>query len=207
MDPPGDPGPLLMNIDGRGASGNSAAVNYDFAGRAFHWTVVALVACQFVTALLLPDIKVDTPLDTTINLHFNIGLLIVVVMAARLAHRWRHPVAPAPDTAPGWERALAQLTHRLFYAILLIGPFLGWAAASAHSVPVRLAGLLALPALAPRKAAWGFLAGDIHGYAMWTLLALIGVHAAAALYHHFVRHGSVLSRMLPLARSIDRSAS
>jgi cytochrome b561 len=46
--------------------------------------VVALVACQFVTALLLPHIEVDTPLDTTISLHFNIGVAILVVMATRL---------------------------------------------------------------------------------------------------------------------------
>ena len=173
-----------------------SAASYDGAGKAFHWSVVALVACQFITALLLPHIKLDTPLDTTINLHFNLGLAILVVMAARLVHRWKRPVRVAPGHAPGWERALASTTHRLFYAILLIGPFLGWAAASAHGVPVRLLGVATLPALAPRKAEWGFLAGDIHGYAMWTLLGLVGVHAAAALYHHFVRQDSVLQRML-----------
>jgi cytochrome b561 len=174
----------------------TAAPAYDFVGKAFHWTVVALVACQFVTALLLPDIKLDTALDTTINLHFNIGLLILVVMASRLIHRWMHPVPVAPGDSPGWERALALGTHRLFYAILLVGPFLGWAAASAHSVPVRLFGVFTLPELAPRKAQWGMLAGDIHIYAMWTLLALIGIHAGAALYHHFVRHDNVLRRMV-----------
>jgi cytochrome b561 len=169
---------------------------YDSAGKAFHWTAMALVACQFVTALLLPHIKLDTPLDTMINLHFNLGLAILVVMAARLLHRWRHPVRVAPSAAPGWERALANAMHRLFYAILLIGPFLGWAAASAHSVPVKLLGILTLPSLASRKAPWGLEAGDIHAYAMWTLLALVGLHAAAALYHHFVRHDDVLRRML-----------
>ena len=172
------------------------AATYDGAGKAFHWTVVALVAGQFVTALLLPDIKVDTPLDTTINLHFNLGLAILVVMAARLWHRWRHPVRVAPSTAHGWERTLANAMHRLFYAILLISPFLGWAAASAHSVPVKLLGMLELPSLASRKAPWGLEAGDIHGFAMWTLLALVGLHAAAALYHHFVRHDDELRRML-----------
>ena len=175
---------------------SGAALSYDRVGKTFHWAVVVLVTFQFITALLLPHIKLDTPLDTTINLHFNVGLLILVVMAARLAHRWKRPVRVAPDTAPGWEQALALATHRLFYAILLIGPFLGWAAASAHGVAVKLLGLAALPPLAPRKAAWGFVAGDIHGYAMWTLLALIGVHAAAALYHHLVRHDNVLRRML-----------
>jgi cytochrome b561 len=172
------------------------AETYDGTGKAFHWTVVALVACQFVTALLLPNIKLDTPLDTTINLHFNLGLAILVIMAARLLHRWRHPVRVVPSVAPGWERALANAMHRLFYAILLIGPFLGWAAASAHRVPVRLLGILTLPSLASRKAPWGLKAGDIHAFAMWTLLALVGLHAAVALHHHFVRHDDVLRRML-----------
>jgi cytochrome b561 len=172
------------------------AVTYDAAGRAFHWTVVVLVACQFVTALLLPHIKLDTPLDTDINLHFNLGLAILVVMAVRLGHRWAHPVQVAPGTARHWERTLADEMHRLFYAILLIGPFLGWASASSHGLPVRLLGLVTLPALAPRQAHWGSVAGDVHGYLMWTLLGLVGLHAAAALYHHFVRRDDVLRRML-----------
>lgn len=172
------------------------AATYDAAGKAFHWTVVALLACQFVTALLLPQIELDTPLDTMINLHFNFGLAILVVMAVRLIHRRMRPVSVAPGAAPAWERMLALATHRLFYAILLIGPFLGWIAASAHSVSVRLLGVIALPALAPRKAEWGFIAGDIHGYAMWALLALIGMHGSAALYHHYVLRDGVLRRML-----------
>jgi len=174
----------------------TAATYYDAAGKAFHWTVVALLACQFVTALLLPQIELDTPLDTMINLHFNFGLAILVVMAVRLIHRRMRPVSVAPGAAPAWERMLALATHRLFYAILLIGPFLGWIAASAHSVSVRLLGVVALPALAPRKAEWGFIAGDIHGYAMWALLALIGMHGSAALHHHYVLRDGVLRRML-----------
>ncbi len=170
---------------------------YDAAGRAYHWAVVVLLGCQFTTALLLPHIRMDTPVDTSINLHFNFGLSILVVMAARLVHRWRHPVRVAPGDSSDFERNVALATHRLFYVILLIGPFLGWAAASAHGVAVRLLGVMALPALAPRKAEWGLLAGDVHGWTMWALLALIGVHAAVALYHHFVLHDSVLRRMAP----------
>lgn len=171
-----------MSTSTLASDGVHLATTYDAPGKAFHWAVVALVACQSGTALLLPHIELDTPLGTTINLHFNFGLVILVVMAARLVHRWMHPVAVAPGDSPSWERTLALATHRLFYAILLMGPFLGWTAASAHGVPVRLFGVFTLPDLAPRKAEWGFLAGDIHGYTMWmTLLALIGIHAAGAL--------------------------
>ena len=33
--------------------------------------------------------------------------------------------------------------------------------------------------------------------ANYVMLALVGLHAAAALYHHFVRRDRVLQRMLP----------
>ena len=176
------------------------APTYDRTARALHWLVAALLAAQFITALLLPDIEMDTPTDTVISLHFSFGLVIALLMIVRLVHRRLHPVAVAPGEAPAWERSLARATHLLFYAVLIVGPFLGWAAASAYSVPVRLLGLLELPALAPRKAAWALQAGDVHGLAMWVLLGLVGLHAAAALYHHFVRRDDVLRRMLTAAR-------
>jgi len=57
--------------------------------------------------------------------------------------------------------------------------------------------LAPLPALAPPKARWALTAGDIHTYAMYTLLGLIAFHAAAALYHYYVRRDRVLQSMLP----------
>jgi cytochrome b561 len=44
---------------------------------------------------------------------------------------------------------------------------------------------------------------NIHGYAMWVLLALVVVHAGAALYHHFIRHDNVLRRMLFNGRGVS----
>lgn len=88
------------------------------------------------------------------------------------------------------------LTHRLFYLILLVGPLLGWASASAHRLTVSLFGLVTLPSIAAPKASWALTAGDVHATAMWVLLALVSMHAAA-LYHHAIRHDGTLRRMLP----------
>ncbi len=38
---------------------------------------------------------------------------------------------------------------------------------------------------------------DVHGYLAYFLFALIAAHAAAALWHHYIRHDGVLSRMWP----------
>ena len=170
---------------------------YTPTAKALHWTIVLLVTAQFVTALAMPDIGPHTQPDTWISLHFSIGVLILAVMAVRLVHRLMYPVPLEASQAPAWERFVALLTHRLFYLILLVGPLLGWASASAHRLTVSLFGLVTLPAIAAPKARWALTAGDVHATAMWVLLALVAMHAAAALYHHVVRHDSILRRMLP----------
>lgn len=162
-----------------------------------HWLIVALVAIQFVISILMPGIGRNTEAGTLINLHFSFGIVILVAMAIRFLHRLLHPVPLAMPESPAWERWTAHATHVLFYLILLIGPFLGWASASAHNLAVSVFGLGPLPAIAAPKARWALTAGDIHTYMMWTLLGLIGLHAAAALYHHFVRRDGVLQRILP----------
>lgn len=171
---------------------------YTPTAKALHWTIVLLVTIQFVTALAMPDIGPHTQPDTWIGLHFSIGVLILAVMAARLVHRLMYPVPLEASQAPAWERVVALVVHRLFYLILLVGPLLGWASASAHRLTVSLFGLITLPSIAAPKARWALTAGDVHATAMWVLLALVAMHAAAALYHHVVRHDATLRRMLPV---------
>jgi cytochrome b561 len=170
---------------------------YSATAKGLHWLIVLLLAIQFATAWLLPHIGRNTQPSTVIDLHFSFGVLVLIAMAVRFVHRLTHPVPLEAKDAQPWERFLAKTTHRLFYLILLVAPILGWASASAHNLPVSLFGIIPLPAIAQPGASWGHSAGDIHGTVMWVLLWLIGLHAAAALYHHLVRHDGTLRRMLP----------
>lgn len=179
---------------------SATAPTYSAPAKWLHWLVATLIAVQFVTVALLPHIGRDTPLSTTISLHFSFGLLIAIAMLIRLVHRLVHPVPLEAKDARTWERVLAKATHRLFYFILIVSPVLGWASASAHRLPVSLFGVIPLPPLAAPGAQWANTAGDIHGTVMWVLLWLIGLHIAAALYHHFLRRDGTLWRMLPRKR-------
>jgi cytochrome b561 len=179
-------------------SDNGVSQAYSPAAKGLHWLIVLLVGVQFVTAYLLPHIRGDTPPSTVVNLHFSLGILILLVMALRLIHRLMYPVVLEARDATAWERILAKATHRVFYLILLVAPVLGWASASAHRLPVNLFGLVTLPAIAAPGAHWANIAGDIHGTVMWALLWLVGLHASAALFHHVVRRDGTLRRMLPM---------
>ena len=58
-----------------------------------------------------------------------------------------------------------------------------------------------VPDLLPVDRKLAHVAFEIHGIVALLLLGLIGMHVAAALYHHFVRKDDVLVGMLPaLAR-------
>ena len=140
---------------GDGAVSAEIVEGYGPTAKSLHWLIVALVAVQFVVSWLMPDIGRNTPPSALINLHFSLGVLILVVMAVRLVHRLYQPVPLLASESPRWERWAAELLHRLFYLLLLVGPFLGWASASAHNLPVTVFGLFTLPDIAAPKARWG----------------------------------------------------
>ena len=170
---------------------------YSVTAKVLHWLAAALVLLQLVTAALMPYVGPKTQAGTVINLHLSIGVVIVTLTVFRFTNRLIDPVQLDPRDSRAWELLAAQATHRIFYLILLVGPFLGWASASAHRFSVTLFGLVPLPALAAPWARWALVAGDVHTLMMWILLGLVVLHASVALYHHFVRHDAVLRRMLP----------
>lgn len=76
-------------------------------------------------------------------------------------------------------------------------PLLGWAGTSACCAPVML--YFTLPLTLPISG--GMPVGEailrVHQVAAFTLVALVLLHAAAALHHHLVRRDGTLRRMLP----------
>ncbi len=173
------------------------AHQYSAAAKSLHWLIALAVVSQFIVAVLMPEINRRTQPGPLIDLHFSLGVLVLALMAIRFVNRLVDPVRPEERDAPEWERTAARTLHLGFYFILLVSPLLGWASASAHRLPVSVFGLFTLPALAAPRARWALLAGDVHSVTMWVLLAMVVLHAAAALYHHYIRRDAVLRRMLP----------
>jgi cytochrome b561 len=170
---------------------------YTGTAKALHWTIVALLIVQFIAAWTMPDIKRDTKPDTLINLHISVGVLILFVAVLRLTWRAGHPEPPPEDGLPPWQVQSARAVHWLLYALLFVLPVLGWLNASWRGFPVIMFGLELAKLLATRTSGWGWT-GDVHALlATYGLLTLVGLHAAAALYHYFFRRDGVLQRMLP----------
>ena len=174
------------------------APGYAGTAKALHWAIVALLIVQFVLAWTMPEIRRDTKPDTLINLHLSFGALIFGLAVIRLGWRATHAEPPPEDGVPPWQPQSARIVHWLLYGLLFVVPVLGWINASWRGFPVSLFGLVELPKLVATRAPGLRWTGDVHGLlANYLMLALVGLHVAAALYHWLVRRDRVLQRMLP----------
>lgn len=170
---------------------------YTGTAKSLHWLILALLIVQFVLAWMMPHIGRNTPLTTLIDLHFSFGVLILFVAAIRLIWRLTHS-EPEPEAGvPPWQYQTAQMVHWLLYLLLFVVPILGWINGNWRGYSVTLFGLFQMPkVMATRAPGWSWT-GDLHTLlAMYAMLPLIGLHVAAALYHHVIRRDRVLQRML-----------
>jgi cytochrome b561 len=174
-----------------------AGPGYTGTAKILHWTILVLLIAQFIFAWTMPEIRRNTPVTTLISLHFTFGIIILAVAVVRLLWRVTHG-EPAPEAGlPPWQEKSARAVHWALYLLLFVVPMLGWINASYRGMPVEMFGLELPKLVATRAPGWGWT-GDVHGLlANYVMLALVALHAAAALYHYFVRHDGVLQRMLP----------
>jgi cytochrome b561 len=165
--------------------------------RALHWAVAAAVLAEFALALARMATDTASLRGLLLAWHQPLGLLIAAATLARLGVRLRQRLA-------AWQgpvsRALAwgsAATHGLSYLLLLSLPALGLALTNARGHAVTVPGLGALPRLLPRDLALADTLEDWHGNLAWLLLALIGLHVAAAIWHQWVRRDGLLEAMWP----------
>ena len=81
----------------------------------------------------------------------------------------------------------------LFFAV----PLVGWAYSSAAGYPVVLYGVLPLPDFVTPDKALAAAIKPWHGRLAYTLAALVVLHVAGAVKHHFIDRDDLLSRMRP----------
>lgn len=129
-------------------------------------------------------------------IHKAVGILVLIVLGLRLV--WRFVDAkPKPEASLAqWEIKASGLVHVALY-LLLIGVLVsGYLISTAAGKPIDVFGLFSVPALISGLPKQEDLAGLIHEYIAYGLIGLAGLHALAALKHHFIDRDATLKRML-----------
>ena len=162
-----------------------------------HWVMLLLLIAVYACILLREEYPRGSDVrDALKTWHFMLGLSVLTLVIVRVAI---HLTGPTPEIVPAlplWQRRLAGAMHLALYLFLVVMPLLGWLALSADGKPIPFFGLH-LPALwgADRELAHSL--EDIHETIGEIGYYLVGIHAAAALFHHYIVRDNTLLRMLP----------
>jgi cytochrome b561 len=171
---------------------------FDQTSIALHWITVLLMLVQFVSIWLRESIDHATGFAVTLLItHRTSGMLIWIVSLMRLI--WRHKFAylpPFPESMPKLQQKLAKANEYGLYALLLIQPITGLGRSLFRRAPFELF-IWQVPALFAPDDVLRHMFGKLHEYGANALLALIGLHAVAALFHRLVLRDGVMHRMLP----------
>lgn len=176
-----------------------------------HWLIALMVIGQLAGGFIMHDLpKEQADLKFQLyQLHKSFGISVLLLTLVRLGWRLTHKPPALPEKMAGWERFLARGAHLGFYVLLIALPLVGWAVVSsspfADSVQTYLFGVVHWPHLpffegVENRREFSHEIAEIHEYLAFAMIALIGLHVAAALKHQLIDRDAVLGHMLPMLR-------
>jgi cytochrome b561 len=128
--------------------------------------------------------------------HFMLGLSVLALASIRVVIHMLGPIPVIQPAPPKWQSLLARLMHILLYLFIIGMPLAGWLLLSAEGKPIPFFGLQLPELISQNKNAAEWIK-EVHETGGTIGYFIIGLHAAAALFHHYIVRDNTLSRMLP----------
>ncbi len=185
---------------------------YSRAARRFHWWVALFIAIQFALGFYMTyrgyemvytneagETKTglfDAVTGALYDSHKLLGVLIFVIVLLRLGYRLTHGAPPSDRSLPAALTGISHLVHWTIYLLLVAVPIGGYIGVSYYGA-LNAFNTVPLPPVTEKDEKMAEVIFGYHKLAALVLLALVGLHIAAAIYHRFIRKDRVVERMLP----------
>ena len=162
-----------------------------------HWLMLLLLAAVYATVELRGYFpKGSDPREALKHWHFMLGLAVLALVALRLVAHFIGPIPGIEPAPPRWQTLSSRLMHFALYALMIGMPPAGWLLLSAEGKAIPFFGLQ-LPALIGESKDLAVTIKELHETGGTIGYFIVGFHAAAALFHHYVVGDNTLRRMLP----------
>ena len=125
-----------------------------------------------------------------------LGLSVFALVWIRLLARVRGGTPPIVPKPAAWQTGLSHAMHAALYLLMICMPIAGWLILSAKGKPIPFFGL-ELPPLTGTNKPLAEQVEELHETVGTIGYWLIGLHAVAGLYHHYVMKDDTLQRMRP----------
>jgi cytochrome b561 len=190
----------------------STPSTYDGFAIILHWLVFLGVLALFASVQVIERLpRGDATRMVLTDYHKIGGLVVLALVLLRILWRTVRGAPPLVPTTPVTD-FIAKASHGLLNLLLLAMPLSGLAMTAAAGRGIAALGipsvldklnqvtaLVGLPLLEKSESLAKQL-HEAHGMIFLAILALVLIHAAAALWHHYIRHDATLGRMVPWLR-------
>ena len=175
----------------------SSTPGYSGGAIALHWLTAAMVMITIPLGLYGASVEGAASQAAT-EIHKPLGIAILTVTVIRLTWRVCHRPPALPEAISALQKATARSVQAALYALLIVMPLSGWWMTSAfHRHQISFFGLFLVPYLPVKPDMPSAIAAhEVHETLGWAIIALVGLHAAAALKHHYIDKDGVLRSML-----------
>jgi cytochrome b561 len=183
-------------VDSREQGESAASTRYTGVAIALHWLIAVALIGQIAFGWFLETVPRGSPMrGFYVNLHKSTGLLLALLILARIAWRlWQRP-PQLPAFLPSWERTAARWSHVGLYVCMLGMPLSGYVASNFSKYGVKFFNAITLPPWGVENAGVYAFFNTTHVVLSYLFVALIVVHILAAL-RHAIRGDGVFRRML-----------
>ncbi len=170
---------------------------YDRITILLHWLTAVLVVALFALAESWDFLRHGSPLRKELHsIHISLGIVLALVMTVRLG--WRATRGRRlPPASAGLMAFAGKAVHHALYLLLAAQIVLGFLWRWAQAEAFMFFGLFPVQFATVKDRALSHTLGDLHDIAAWSIIVLAGLHAVAALMHHYILGDGVLKRMLP----------
>lgn len=171
--------------------------HYGIISVLLHWSAAIVIVGLFAVGYWMVDLSYYSSwYRTAPHWHKSIGIVLLLLMILRLL--WRViSISPAPVvTHSKWERVSSKLAHMLLYAGVFAIIVTGYLISTADGRAIQVFNWFEVPGLGELFSQQADIAGDLHRYFAYAVIALAVLHAAAAVKHHVIDKDPTLKRML-----------
>ncbi|MEM7208068.1 MAG: cytochrome b [Pseudomonadota bacterium] len=171
---------------------------------ALHWVMALAIFGLFGVGWYMVDLTYYDELYKTLPFyHKSVGITLAAVLLFRIVWKLMNPTPKPLAGSSSFEKFAAKAAHLLIYVLLLAIVFSGYLISTADGLPISVFDWFFVPASITGIPEQEDIAGFVHEYLAYALMALVAVHAAAALKHHFFDNDDTLKRMLGTAPRSD----
>ncbi len=183
---------------------NNTSDNYGYISIFLHWICAFSIIGLFGLGYYMVDLGYYHQWYTSApKLHKSIGIALFALMLVRLIWRSKQVQPNHLDSHTILEQKAGKLTHTLLYWLVFIIMITGYLISTADGRGIEVFELITIPAIDSIIENQEDIAGVIHKWLAYLLIATVLLHALAALKHHFIDKDNTLNRIIGRRQKLE----